>query len=76
MNKKILIMCFLILVLIAGCNIRSSGRAYGDTITDEISIEKTDIKECCTYQDSSGNEKKCTVLERYDCSYCDDYCKE
>ena len=73
--KKILIMFFL-LILVTGCNIKSTGTAYGDVTTDEISIQKTDIKECCTYQDSSGNEKKCTVLERYDCSYCDEYCTD
>ncbi len=75
MNKKILLMCFLLIILITGC-IRSSGKAYGDDITEEISIEKTEIKECCTYQDNAGNEKKCTVLERYDCSYCDEYCTD
>jgi len=42
----------------------------GDTIT----IPKDTLTTCCTFTDSAGKNKTCTVIEPYGCGYCSPYC--
>jgi hypothetical protein len=44
--------------------------------TGSVSIGNDEMTKCCTFQNSEGKDDACFVLKRYDCSYCDLFCKK
>ena len=45
----------------------------GRITKDFISIKGDELKECCEFE-SNGETKTCTILKKYDCSYCENVC--
>ena len=38
--------------------------------TSSLEIEKSDLRECCTYLNINNQEKTCSVLKEYSCDLC------
>ncbi len=38
-----------------------------------VTFENGDLRTCCTFT-LDGEQKTCSVLQQYDCSYCNEYC--
>jgi len=41
---------------------------------ENLEINLSDFKVCCSYLDEAGNEKSCVIKERFDCSICKEKC--
>jgi len=71
---------FLIIMLIGASFvilIKNRNEAVIGAELEETSIEfnKSDLKTCCFYR--GNNEiKSCKILKRFDCSICEEKCKE
>ncbi len=51
-------------------------RVIGAELTqEEITFNKTDLKVCCFYKENN-EVKACRILKRFDCSLCEDKCKQ
>lgn len=83
MNKKLIAWSILLILFLVSANIilfahykQQQMAPVGKVIesapyltSEEVSIEKTDMKACCTFE-RDGKTQTCHVLERFSCDYC------
>ncbi|MFH1210203.1 MAG: hypothetical protein V1663_05450 [archaeon] len=66
------VVVIIIVLLIASIVILIKNYNEG-VIGDKNEVLNLKVKECCKYM-QNGEEKTCTVLERYSCDYCSNLC--
>ena len=74
-RSTIIVLIIAFLLLSTGLLIKNSREdivAYGPS--DQVVFNTTELKICCTYFEN-GEEKKCSILQKYDCSVCEAKCK-
>lgn len=74
-RSTIVVLIIAFLLLSAGLLIKNSREgivAYGPS--DKVIFNTTELKICCIYFEN-GEEKKCSILQKYDCSVCETKCK-
>jgi len=79
MGKEVIAIVMLLALASAGCT-NIAGKAFdfnqdGVISGDEININAEDVKACCTYVNSDGEEKTCYLMKRFECSLCDEVCE-
>lgn len=42
--------------------------------TENLVMNLSDLKVCCSYLDEQGKERSCIIQQRFDCSICQDRC--
>lgn len=42
---------------------------------DHVAIDKSELRLCCEFEEA-GKMKGCWVLSKYDCSYCEESCRD
>ena len=74
MKLKYLIFISIVLLVASSIIIFNN---YNDTvkatISTQVSIDKSSLKECCTYMEDN-EEKTCSILKEYSCSLCNSKC--
>lgn len=73
-RSTIIILIIVFILLSAGLLIKNSREgivAYGPS--DQVVFNTSELKVCCTYFEN-GEEKKCSILEKYDCFVCANKC--
>jgi len=46
----------------------------GAQVNENIVMNLSELKVCCTYLDEQGDEKSCIIKERFNCSLCESRC--
>lgn len=74
-RSTLIVLIIAFLLLSAGLLIKNSREgvvAYGPS--EQVVFNTTELKVCCTYLEN-GVEKKCSILQKYDCSVCEAKCR-
>ena len=63
----------LIIILLLGSILILVKNYNEGVVGSENEVLNVKVKECCKYI-QAGEEKTCSVLEKYSCDYCNKYC--
>jgi len=44
------------------------------TTTENLVMNISELKVCCSYLDEQGKERSCIIQQRFDCSLCEERC--
>ncbi len=72
--NKIFSLFVLLLAIFLIILINKTPEPTGFITEDFVEIEGEEMKTCCYFQENNI-KRACTILEKYDCSLCNEYCK-